>query len=429
MMTFYNIISALTALVVLPLFTLYSLLTGKKRQGLAHHFGFVPRPHTHGDKSRKVLWVHALSRGEINAAAPILRQIREDSPNTLIAVSVTTDSGFEGARERLPFVDHIMFHPLDCWPFIALAVNRIQPDLFVIVDTGFWPGLLHLLHKQNVPMILINGRISKKSIRRYKMFGPVSGAMFKNFSKLCMQNQQSLDAVISLGADTSRVQICGDSKLDALQPVPDTERNRIRNTLGIADGVYVWVAGSSHAGEEVIILEALKLLLTKYPDLTLILAPRRMERISEVQDLLAERNLPYLRQSQIGEGGSTNKGVIVLDTMGELANIYSIADVCFVGKSLIAPGGGHSLIEPVVQGKPVLHGPYVENIRDTADELGETGLGITVRNAQEIEAAISKLLEDESLRNELAQQAQTFIEEKKGASREIASLIREHIIK
>ncbi len=429
MITFYNLFSALAALAVLPLFTLYSLVTGKKRRGLAHHFGFVPRPTSQGDKEGdkggKVLWLYALSRGEVNAAVPILRRIREDNPNMLIVVSVTTDSGFDAARERLAFADQIMFHPLDCWPFIALAVNRIQPDLFAVVDTGFWPGLLHSLQARKIPTVLINGRISKKSIRRYKMFRPVARLMFTSFAKLCMQNQQSLDAALSLGADPARVQLCGDAKLDALLPVPDEERKRLRKSLDIADAASVWVAGSSHAGEEAIILDAHKSLLAKRPGLTLILAPRRMERVDEIKDLLVARKFSFALRSTITAGAARNGNVILLDTMGELANIYAIADACFVGRSLIAPGGGHSLIEPVAQGKPVLHGPHVENVRDAAEELGKTGLAITVMDAGEIESAISKLLDDKPLRDELAQKAQTFIAEKKGAARQIADLLLE----
>jgi 3-deoxy-D-manno-octulosonic-acid transferase len=168
MMIFYNLFSILAALVIVPIFTLYSIITGKKRAGLIHHFGLVPHLDSFRKNDGKVLWLHALSRGEVNAAAPILLRIHDDCPDITIIVSVTTNSGFQGANENLPFADQIIFHPFDCWLFNSLAIKRLQPDLFIVTDTGFWPGLIHSLHKNNVPMILINGRISKKSIRLYK---------------------------------------------------------------------------------------------------------------------------------------------------------------------------------------------------------------------------------------------------------------------
>ena len=429
MIILYNFFSTLTALIIIPLFTLYSIITGKKRSGLTHHFGFVPDLDSFSKKDEKVLWLHALSRGEVNAAAPILSRIHNECPDITIIVSVTTDSGFQGAKEYLSFADQIIFHPFDCWPFNLLAVKRLQPDLFVVTDTGFWPGLLHLLHKKNIPIILINGRISKKSIRLYKLLKSIASMMFNSFDKIFMQNQQSLDAVINLGADPSLVQTCGDTKIDSLKPLPEEERISIKKNLGIYDEEYIWIAGSTHVGEEVIILDAFENIKTKYPNLILILAPRRIERIKEVEDLLKKSSFSFSLKSAIKNGESQKKDVILLDTMGELANIYSIANISFVGRSLIQPGGGHSLIEPIVQGKAVLHGPYIENVRDTADELGKIGIGITVDNAEDFVKAISNFIDDESSSMEIAQKAHVYIEEKRGASKLIAASIREYLTK
>ncbi|MGV7220704.1 MAG: 3-deoxy-D-manno-octulosonic acid transferase [Nitrospinales bacterium] len=423
MMILYNIFSMFAAIAIVPIFTLYSIFTGKKRLGLIHHFGLVPSLDSFKTKEGKVLWLHALSRGEVNAATPILLRIHEDCPDISIIVSVTTESGYLGANENLSFADQIIFHPFDCWPFNSLAIKRLQPDLFIVTDTGFWPGLIHALHKKNIPMILINGRISKKSIRLYKLFKSVASMMFKNFDKLFMQNKQSLEAVINLGANPSSVQICGDTKIDLLKQLPEQEQINIRKELLISVEDYIWVAGSTHAGEEIILFDAFEKLKTHFPDLILIIAPRRIERIREVEDLLKNRGLSYSLKSEI-----TNKiDIILLDTMGELANIYSIANISFVGRSLIEPGGGHSLMEPIVQGKLVIHGPFIENVQDTAIELGKIGIGITVHSAEDIVSITTNFLEEESSQKLTAQKAQTYIEDKRGASELITASIREYL--
>jgi 3-deoxy-D-manno-octulosonic-acid transferase len=250
--------------------------------------------------------------------------------------------------------------------------------------------------------------------------------MFKIFVKLFMQNQQSLDAVINLGADPAHVQICGDTKIDSLIQLDEQEKISLRKDLLISDEHNIWVAGSTHTGEENIIFDAFENLKTQYPNLILIIAPRRIERIEEVETLLKNRNLSYSLKSNITHEKSRKNEIILLDTMGELAKIYSIADLCFVGRSLIEPGGGHSLMEPIVQGKLVLHGPYVENERDTADELDKVGLGITVRNAGEITTTISNYFKDES--KEIANISHQYIKDKRGASKLIAASIREYLI-
>ena len=427
MMILYNFFSMLAALAIVPIFTLYSIFTGKKRAGLIHHFGFVPPLESFRKKDGKVLWVHALSRGEVNAAAPILLRIHDDCPDITIIVSVTTDSGFQGANESLAFADQIIFHPFDCWPFNSIAIKRLQPEIFIVTDTGFWPGLIHSLDKNNIPMILINGRISKKSIRLYKLFRSIASMMFNNFEKLYMQNQQSLDAVINLGADPAHVQICGDTKIDSLIQSDEQVKINLRKDLLISDEDNIWVAGSTHAGEENIIFDAFKNLKTQYLNLILIVAPRRIERIREVETLLKTRNISYSLKSDITHEISRKYEIILLDTMGELAKIYSIADLCFVGRSLIEPGGGHSLMEPIVQGKLVLHGPYVENERDTANELNKVGLGITVRNAEEMVTTISNYFKDESSSIKIANISHQYIEDKRGASKLIAASIKEYL--
>lgn len=417
MTRFYHILSLLVAVVMVPVFTTLAVFSKHKFKFLRHHFGFVP---TIKKGESKILWLHALSLGEVKAAAPVLKNLHNKSPYLKIVVSVTTDSGYEGAVEHLKMAEKIFFHPLDCLPFTYLALSRIKPDLYIVTDTGFWPGLTDLLHKQNTPQILFNGRISHRSAKGYLKAGSLFKTMFQQFNRLCMQNKNSEQAAAALGVDPDKVEVIGDPKFDSLQPLTVEDRNRLRKTFLLKEDTPVWVAGSTHTGEEEIILNAHQQLREKYPDLILILAPRRIERINEVVALLQKKNLSFARRSSL----EISEPVILLDTMGELAKVYSLGQMAFIGKSLIEPGGGHSLIEPLSHGLTVLHGPHIENIGHVADEAHTNGLAFTVHNAEEIVKTVHSLLRHKERRMELAEKAKKLIEDQQGASEKMAETIQ-----
>lgn len=419
MILLYHILSLVLAFFVVPFFSIYSLWTNSKRRGLPHHFGLVPYP-SHSP-SQKTLWVFALSLGEVTAAAPVLKVLHEEQPDLRLIISVTTDSGYDGARQKIPFADQIFFHPLDCLPFTLIALNRIRPDCFVITDTGFWPGLLDILTWRHTPSLLFNGRISERSLRRYQGLGIFSKNLFNRFSVLCMQSQQGSDALQSLGIDPARLKVIGDPKFDALVKIPEEDRQKIRTEFGIEDADRVWVAGSTHAGEEKIILDTYQSLKNKFDDLVLILAPRRLERLDAVESLLKNRQIPFTRRTGISE--TTAKQVILLDTMGELGKLYSIANLAFVGNSLLPPGGGHSLMEPIVQGVPVVHGHNIENFRQVAEELKQNELAFPVKDANEMGTVITALLENSSERAKFTDKATNWIDSHRGASRRMAEII------
>jgi 3-deoxy-D-manno-octulosonic-acid transferase len=417
MTRFYHILSLLVAVVMVPVFTTLAVFSKHKFKFLRHHFGFVP---TIKKGESKILWLHALSLGEVKAAAPVLKNLHNKSPYLKIVVSVTTDSGYEGAVEHLKIAEKIFFHPLDCLPFTYLALSRIKPDLYIVTDTGFWPGLTDQLHKQNTPQILFNGRISHRSAKGYLKAGSLFKTMFQQFNRLCMQNKNSEQAAAALGVDPEKVEVIGDPKFDSLQPLTVEDRNRLRKTFLLKEDTPVWVAGSTHTGEEEIILNAHQQLREKHPDLILILAPRRIERINEVVALLQKKSLSFARRSSL----EISEPVILLDTMGELAKVYSLGQMAFIGKSLIEPGGGHSLIEPLSHGLAVLHGPHIENIGHVADEAHTNGLAFTVHNAEEIVKTVHSLLRHKERRMELAEKAKKLIEDQQGASEKMAETIQ-----
>lgn len=418
-MFLYHLLSTVLAFLVAPVFLIYSLTTKSKRRGLMNHFGFVPS--ASGVSSKKNLWVFALSLGEVTAVAPVLKIIHEEHPDISLVVSVTTDTGYDGATKKIPFADQIIFHPLDCLPFTLLALSRIRPDCFVVTDTGFWPGLLNILSRRKIPACLFNGRLSRRSLKQYQRLGSFSKNLFHRFRVLGIQSKQGRDALLSLGVDPARLQVLGDPKFDALVRVPEKDRKNIRAQLGIYKESLVWVAGSTHKGEEEIILDVYQRLKNKFDDLVLVLAPRRLERIASLETLLDSRKIVFTRRTARNE--ASKQPVILLDTMGELGKLYSIADIAFVGNSLITPGGGHSLVEPLVQGVPVLHGPHVENFRQIAKELEHNELAFPVNDADEMTAVLTTLLENSDNSAGFSDKASAWVDNHKGASKRMAKII------
>ena len=417
MTAIYHIFSILIVIIIVPLFTVMSLFTKHKFKFILNHFGFVP-PTTKNE--RKTLWFYALSLGEVKAAKQVLIKIKHKDPSLRIVVSVTTDSGYEGALEHLKMAENIFFQPLDCMPFTWLGIRKIQPDLYVINDTGFWPGLIDQLHKKKIPVILLNGRISHRSVKTYLKAGSLFKNLFQQFDRLCMQNKNSHQAALSLGVNPKKLEVLGDPKLDALQTLTEQEKKQLQRAFKLKTDSPLWIAGSTHAGEETIILDAHQQLKEKYPDLILILAPRRTERTGEIAKLLQKKNISFCRRFLLKNNQPA--GVILLDTMGELAELYSLGQVAFVGRSLIKPGGGHSLIEPLSHGVVVLHGPHIENINAVANEANKRGLAFTVYNAEDIQEKVHALLENSNYRIELVAKAKSFINSHKGAAEKMAAI-------
>jgi len=235
-----------------------------------------------------------------------------------------------------------------------------------------------------------------------------------------MQNKNSQQAALSLGANPEKVEVIGDPKFDVLQTLTEQEKKQLQRAFKLKTNSPVWIAGSTHAGEETIILDAHQKLKEKHPNLILILAPRRIERAGEIVKLLQKKNISFCRRSLLKNNEPA--GVILLDTMGELAELYSLGQVAFVGRSLIKPGGGHSLIEPLSHGVVVLHGPYIENIVPVANEANKLGLAFTVYNAEGIQEKVHALLKNSNHRTELVAKAKSFINDQKGTAEKMATI-------
>jgi len=427
MIFFYHVFSIFAMLVVVPCFAFYSLFSRNKWRKLNDHCGLVSLSDA-TENTQKTIWFHALSLGEVVGVTPTIRLLKKNRPQDRIVVSVTTDSGFEAAKKKLSDVDGIFFFPLDCFVFTWTAIKKINPDLFVLVETGFWPGFIHLLHLKGVPALLFNGRISSRSMRKYEMFSSFFSEQFNRFTMLCMQNPHSKNKLESLGVEKSRLMVVGDPKFDTLSNSSQEKRSKTRQKLFIAPLSMVWVAGSTHEGEEEIILDVHARLREQFGNLILVLAPRRLERCVRVARIIMSKGIGFVRRSDQWDKSGHGFSVLLLDTMGELAEVYSICDLAFVGRSLVAPGGGHNLIEPISQGKPVLFGPFVENNQHNADELIKSGLGIKVNNADEIEESVRSWLSNQIERAKLEGKAKGFILHHQGASHRMANFIETQLV-
>lgn len=362
----------------------------KYRGRLAARLGFgLPEP-CERPAGQPLIWLHALSLGEVSSAAPLIAGLRQALPGSCLVLTTSTSSGLIFARERLhDRLNHILPAPFDLLPTIRRFLRRLRPDLFILVETDFWPNWLTELNRRQVPLILVNGRISERSWQWYRRFSFVFRPLFHRFSLVCTQTCGDAARFAAMGLAEQRTVVLGNLKFASLRhrlrpPIPAEE-------LGFSPGTTVWLCGSTHEGEEEIILRVFLRLRRDLPRLELLLAPRDAGRANKIIRLAAGLGLDCRRRSVPGQGGGAP--ILVLDTLGELAACYGSAAVAFIGGSLIA-AGGHNPLEAASLGLPILYGPHMEDFQEIARELEEAGGATTVRDADSLFAALSLLLAD-----------------------------------
>ncbi|PYM20826.1 MAG: 3-deoxy-D-manno-octulosonic acid transferase [Candidatus Rokuibacteriota bacterium] len=369
-------------------------------------------------------WVHAVSVGESIAAAPLLEGLRRAYPALPLVVSTVTETGARLVRERFtPLASHRYF-PLDFPRVVQRAIDSIVPAFFVCMETELWPNTLRALAARGVPTMIANGRLSDRSFRRYRLVRGAMKRVLGDVTVFGMQSAEDARRVIALGAAPERVVVTGNLKSEPL-PDPAGAADLWHRLLGLAANQPVWIAGSTHRGEEEAVLEAHTRALLDRPNLALVLAPRHPERVGEVLGVLKSRGLAAVRRSDL-PARRTPGAVIVLDTVGELAQLYGIADVVFVGGSL-TPLGGHNMLEPALRGKPVLFGPHTHNFREAAGVLVDSGGGRVVRDANELGGELRRLLADADLRARLGEAGRDAVAAQHGAVRATLDLIAQYL--
>lgn len=402
----YSLVLGLLGLTYLPVFVVRKVWRAGHPLALRQRLGGVPlRP------GADRFWVHAVSVGEVVAAVPLVQALRQRWPDREVVVSTVTATGARMARTRLADARAAFAFPVDLAFATRRAVDRVRPRCFIALETELWPNLLRSLRRAGVPAVLANGRISDRSFRRYAWVRGLFRRVLDDVALFAMQSEEDARRIISLGARPERVVVTGNLKMEA--PAGEGGVEQLWRRLLHLGSARVWIAGSTHRGEEASILDTFQALRDGAERLVLILAPRHPERAEEVDTLARARGLEPVRRSQIGMGAAASD-LIVLDTIGELAALYAVADVIFVGGSLVA-AGGHNAIEPALHAKPIVFGPHMTNFRDVAALLLRAGGAVQVGSGAELTAALRTLLADAGARRTIGEAAWTAVRAHQGA--------------
>ena len=398
---------------------LESSLSGLPRpSGLSRRPDRPDRPNEPDRPDKPVIWIHAVSLGEVVAVTPLVKELHRRYPDHRFILSTVTETGREAVEQRLAGLAEHLYAPLDFPWVVSRLVTRLRPVLYLFIETELWPNLLRTLHRQGVPTVMVNGRLSSRSFAR-QQWGPVRSlyrSMLQTLSLCLMQSDRDVDRIIALGAEASRVRRTGNIKFD--QPMPAVVRGGMtRSSLGLEAKDRLFVAGSTHPGEEETLVECYLALVRQCPSAVLLLAPRHIERVESVEAMIRARGLAVQRRSTIGQAGALQPigaRVLLLDSRGELPAIYREAVVAFVGGTLV-PIGGHNLLEPAQGAKPVLFGPHTDHCAEIADLLIQAGGGYRVSHQEDLTRQVIALFSDEEQRERMGRSARQVVEQNQGA--------------
>ncbi len=420
-MFFYNLLLAIATIFGFPY-----LFYQRWRNRLEWRQRFGDSQYVRDPKRARPIWFHAASMGEVLGIRPVIQKLRDTYPSRLIFLSTMTRTGQATAKKELSKeVDHIFFVPLDFVWACKLAVQQLRPAMLIIAETEIWPNLIDQCHQINCKILVVNGRISDRSISRYRMFKWFFTPILKKVSQFLMQTEIDAERITTLGALPENVSVIGSAKSD-VRPA-HLDKSIARRAFGIPQNSLVIVAGSTRPGEEAILIDSFKRIREELPEAVLCLAPRHLERIEEVVSLLNENNLEFSRRTESKEKKEALQSpVFLLDTMGELRNLYSTAELAFVGGTLV-PIGGHNLLEPASLGVPVLFGEDTANVREAANALLQASGGFCVKNSIELSRIAAYLLSDSNHRNLAGQQARKVVENQQGVSNKIVKIIQEYL--
>ena len=423
----YSALIVLFFLVMSPYLVYQAMRYRKYVVNLRQRLGFLPVSfNADADES---IWIHAVSVGEVLTARALLPELRERYPRLRIFLSTTTITGQQIARNNLQYVDEVFYFPFDL-PFIVRRTLRlVRPRLFLIMETEIWPNLIRACRRAGVRTVLVNGRISSRSYPRYRLARWFFRDVLANVDRFCMQSEESARRIIEIGADPARVSVTGSLKFDSLE-VPgvavshaaDRGRNRVLRYFRIAPERPVLIAASTLKGEEEPILDAFQRIHDTRGNALLIIAPRKPERFHDVERLARRAGWNVARRTELRVDAEPRYDVVVLDTIGELAQLFQVATLVFVGGSLV-DAGGHNILEPAVFGKPIVFGPHMQNFAEIARTFLDQGAAIQVRNGRELEATLLELLGDSVKRASLGAAARALVEANRGARTKTLSTI------
>jgi len=393
---------------------------------LRQRHGYLPISYKcDGEES---ICIHAVSFGEALTARALAADLKIRYPRLRLFLSTTTIAGQQVARSSLSNVDAVFYFPFD-WAFIVRrTLGLVRPRLFIMMETEIWPNLLRACRRAGVRTVVINGRISSRSYPRYRFIRPFFRRVLADVDRFCMQSEESARRLVDLGADPSHVTVTGSLKFDSLElPTPighSKPRERVLRFFRVSPQRTVIVAGSTLKGEEAAVLRAFARMKAAMPSALAILAPRQPERFGEVERLAREAGFVTMRRTELPIDAEPRADVVVLDSIGELAQIYQLATAVFVGGSLV-DHGGHNILEPAIYGKPIVFGPHMQNFREIADAFLANDAAVQVQSDRELDEALTALVVDPVRRASLGAAARALVEANRGAKTKTLAVIGE----
>ena len=385
---------------------------------LAGRFGFISTCELSKLRGRQVLLLHAVSVGEIIAARPLLKALRNSYPDHAIVVSNSTETGRQTAA-GFEEIDLCVYFPFDFFPSVRTMLRLLNPCIIIVMETEIWPNFTREAARRCIPLVLANGRISDRSFPRYLKLSWFFRHALQNFTLLSMQSETARERIIAIGAPAQRVVVSGNLKYDIpYHQVGTDEKMTLRRCYSIPAESLVVVAGSTHAGEEEVLIDVYRKLLTDSARLFLVMAPRHPQRCAEVADFMTKAGIRFRLVTELKQGRREefcSGEVLLVDTVGELMNLYALADVVFVGGSLV-PVGGHNLLEPASLGVPALFGPYMSNFREITALVLENRAGIQVNSKDDFVNSLRRLLVDPAERESIGENGLAMMREKSGST-------------
>jgi 3-deoxy-D-manno-octulosonic-acid transferase len=412
----YSLAMLLVFLAASPYFLFQAVRHGKYAGSLPERLGLLPVS-LNLDREPSI-WIHAVSVGEALTARAIAGDLKARYPHLRLFVSTTTMTGQRVAKQSFQMADGVFFFPIDLGFIVRRVLDIVRPRLFVMMETEIWPNLLRECRARGVKTVVINGRISTRSFPRYRLVRPLFRRVLTLVDRFCVQGEETAGRLVELGAPRERITITGSLKFDALQaPGAAGSRagaERVLRYLTVADGRAVIVAGSTMPGEHEMVLHAFERVRTLARSPLLVLAPRKPEHFAEAASLAKQHGFRTALRSELPIDEDVRADVVILDTIGELAQVYQAATVVFVGGSLV-PVGGHNILEPAVHGKPIVFGQHMQNFAEIADTFLAGRAAVQVRSGRELEDTLIELLAEPSERERLGESARALVAANRGA--------------
>jgi 3-deoxy-D-manno-octulosonic-acid transferase len=407
----YSALLAIGLLLAIPYWLWEMLRHGKYRTGFSARLGTVP-DHLRGSAARPTIWIHAVSVGEVLAISPLVEELQQAFPQFRVLVSTTTDAGQTLARARFS-EQNVFYFPLDFGFAVRPYLRALRPHLVILAETEFWPNFLRLAHQGGAQVAVVNARISDRSLPGYRRFRRLLPKVLRHVDLFLAQTPEDATRLRDIGAQPDRIQVSGNLKFDVTVPPPPPIVAALRAAFRSAGAGPIIVCGSTVEGEEPLLLEVFQEILRAYAGAVMILAPRHPERFVQAARLLDQLGMRYWRRSG-WNGESMAGGVLLVDSIGELASLYVLGDIAFVGGSLV-PRGGHNIIEPAQYGVPIIVGNHFENFRDIV-ELFESRDAVRIARPAEFRSVLLFLLANEAARRALGLRAEETLKTQAGAT-------------